>query len=560
MSASLFAAIRVDYDKARARHGMAVTREARPSTIEKNRVAEEAAYNAVVQQLEQWNANGALRELITAGNSDIAKAVKLLTEAAALAATRHHEIVAKLEAMQNSMLASSSSSTHMADVEMQGSLNPSGSSADVIMQEPVTSDACIICMSESPDGPAMPCCFQGNHRACKDCYMELFSRSDELKCPSCRTAFKDSVPVGDVAAFSRFSAFMCGLFPTHDKVIEALVNSRSEPRKLVLLKHLAAFNTPAGPKPLMDIDDMLVEANRSLDSVDGIVEVQILHDTRFLKAPSKWARFRISEESIVGNPDDIYQVMPLQYLSAPGDDIHAFVQRACKGVWFHHMDLIEVRVFNCAYPLYYDFDEYKRIQGRETVMLLQVYTECGTLIDPVEIPLSAIETCKNHPHGHRLFNSQGHHDLPKHVALRLYGERWQQCWVKELMSGGYGSRLVIAAYPGSPFTRTIYNSSVEEHELLKPMFLGDSINIVGMPEDIPDHPVVRVVCSHLCPEDTRNRISPNESFLFLGYTEKYLSPDRPRVLYLLIARDDGWGHKVSLEKDWVAIMIYERSI
>ena len=403
MPARLFASLRVDYDKAKARHDLSVHRGSRASTIERNRVAEEMAYTTLRQQVEAWIAT--------------------------LATTRHQEIVTKLDAIQSSLNASSSSTDPMPDVVMQ------------VADDPVETDACILCMGEAPDGPALPCCWQGNHRACKGCYMDLF-KSDagqNFRCPSCRKEFKDFVTdVRDVAAVGRFKSFMLGIFPTHERVLDALLN-RSETRKLVILKHLAAFNNPDGPLPRMDIDVMLEEAAGAHFDEDAFLEVTVLPDSGFDKCPL-WTRLYIPEEVIQSRGDVLYQEMPLIQLSAPGDEIHDFVQRACGGIWFKTYDLIEIRCFNFAYPLHYDFLSYKRIQGRETVLELVVTTgESFVEVDPVEIPFSAIETCKCQLFGLTLFGiTARNHELPKEgctqdlwrkvAALLGQGANWWWIW------------------------------------------------------------------------------------------------------------------------------------
>ena len=548
MPVELFDSICADYQKARNTYNKATTRQnCRPATLARALTARNTQHANAKTLLEGWSTSQDLRQLINIGNTSAAEALRLLNQASTRSADNHRDVMNGLLQLQNS-LASSSSFARPADVEMRP-------------VDEVPSDVCMICHDDSPDGPAMPCCFQGNHKACLSCYTECIERTVEpdFKCPHCRTAFKNCVPVGNVAALGRFSAFMCALYPTHENVIEALVNSRSAPRKLVLLKHLAFFNTPEGPMPLGDISQML--GNMELDDPNIHMEVNILHDHLFLASPSKWARFIVSDESIESKHAHMQQVMPLQFLSAPGDDIHAFVERACNGVWFHHYNLIEVRVKGCVYPLYYYFEEFKRIRGQETVVVLVVDPDFVAQVDPVEIPFSAIESCKNVPFGYTLFNSSSsNHNLPKHVAFRLYGERWQQCYVKELIRGGYGNRLVIAAYPESLFTRTVYNGMVEQFEYLTDLHISEEVNVVGVPEERPDHFVVRVVCSHTCPAETRDRISPDATFLFLGYCSQYMSAQIPRALSLILARDNGWGARVALSNNWVAALIYDQSI
>lgn len=99
------------------------------------------------------------RDLISTGDVNIMNMITLLTQASTQAAaqstTQHLEVMSALGAFQNSLnstgsaTATASSSSNLLDVEMQ----------------PV--DVCMICHDDSPDGPPMPCCYQGNHRACK---------------------------------------------------------------------------------------------------------------------------------------------------------------------------------------------------------------------------------------------------------------------------------------------------------------------------------------------------------------------------------------------------------
>jgi hypothetical protein len=533
-----------NYQRARGTYNKSVARNSR--TVAANLRVRNEEHAKLMSSLERWTSSTDVRAAVAEGLTSTTDAITALTAATNQATNQQNiqnqNVLVKLVEIQTAI-------QHLGQ-----NSSPSSSSTDVVMQpvEEVPSDVCMICHDDSPDGPAMPCCFQGNHKACLSCYAEYIVRNQDFKCPHCRTAFKDCVPVGDAAALGRLSGFICALYPTHEKVVEALVNCRTEPRKLVILRHLEAFNTPEGPRPRQML------SNLHVNTAACHVELEIVYDHQSLSAPSEWGSFYVAEETVEwGHPMRLN--MPLQFLSAPGDDIHDFVNRACGGEWFHHNDFLEIRVKGAVYPHHYYFDEFKRIRGGETVMVLSVDYESTDDVGPVEFPFSAIESCKSYRKAPIMFHTEVHNpELPRHVAIWPWGERWQRCYVKEVLRGGYGSRLVLAAYPESLYTRTIYDSMVTAHVYLRDV--GQEIEIVGVPEEQPDNFRVRLVCSHTCPAEWRGKIDPNEHFAFLGYTKSYMSFERQNVPCLVVARRQGWGEMVVLENEWVATLIFAGAI
>jgi hypothetical protein len=232
MSQELFDRLCSGYHLARNKYNQLVTRNARPETIAKNQKARDDERARVKALLDSWSSNHELRQLVIDGNKSSGEAVRLLTEASTVAVNRHLELVGMLNGIQGALNNRSSSSTDpMPDEQIE---------EPVVEMQMEEDDFCFICVSENPDGPATPCCWQGNKRACKSCYMDLFRNRKKFICPNCRTDFKDfGVASQDLAQVDRFKAFILGL-PLPKRISEFLLARDAPPTRIVLLADLRA--------------------------------------------------------------------------------------------------------------------------------------------------------------------------------------------------------------------------------------------------------------------------------------------------------------------------------
>jgi hypothetical protein len=158
MSHELFERLRSDYQRARNKYNQSVSRNSMPETIAKNLKNRDDEHARAKALVESWASNHELRQLIVDGNKSSGEAVRLLTEASNLATTRHQEIVSVLNGIQGALNHPSSSSTDDVPIELLDE-------EPVVEMElqPMNDGDCVLCVGENPDGPALPCCWQGNH-------------------------------------------------------------------------------------------------------------------------------------------------------------------------------------------------------------------------------------------------------------------------------------------------------------------------------------------------------------------------------------------------------------
>ena len=186
MDERLFQALRLDYDKARSRHGMSVQREAKPATIARNERLLEEARVQLRQRLDVFITSSDLRASLAAGSTSTNAARELLEQYISTQTQRHNDMTVidanrhaeLMNALGNIRLQISSSSS----VVVISDIPPAAAPAPAL-----ETDDCVVCMTERGH-VKFPCCFRpGNDKlACISCFMLLLSKGDRPICPCCR--------------------------------------------------------------------------------------------------------------------------------------------------------------------------------------------------------------------------------------------------------------------------------------------------------------------------------------------------------------------------------------
>ena len=109
MSLTVYNAIYKDYNRARVRHEMSVSRNATQRTIDKNEKLLHESKVAFAEGLKAFKMNPELRQLLNDGNTSSSQALTLLRACAETQTSRHNEIMEALRALQGSSSSSSSS-------------------------------------------------------------------------------------------------------------------------------------------------------------------------------------------------------------------------------------------------------------------------------------------------------------------------------------------------------------------------------------------------------------------------------------------------------------------
>ena len=498
MSQELFDRLCSTYQLARNKYNQSVTRNARPETIAKNQKARDDEHARVKALLDSWSSNHELRQLVIDGDKSSGEAVRLLTEASNVAANRHLELVGMLNGIQGALNNRSSSSTDPMPVE-----EPIEEPVSE-MEEVYVEDECIICTGDNPDGPALPCCWQGNKRACKECYMDLFRHRKELRCPSCRTEFKDfGMATQDLAQVDRFKAFILGL-PLHKRISEFLLARDAPSTRVVLLADLR-----------VDIDDS------DSESGFGNYHEAVVMSERSTFHPDYnplWARIfqdGMSDEEVVEHK--------LDAISFEGDAIHQFVDRVCGGIWPPRGIHVELRCMGCVYPIHYKFERFVKHDAGDVahfqVMSCQPYFE----VEYVDIPLSAIAGfTSREPCDIRATLGMGNAPFsPVDVVCELHeeGERssWYRLWIKSVNFVGVTPTLTLGHNHDDPFERVVTITKVRTIRLV--MQPDPPVNVYSLPAGQPKAFVGLVAMKWSSPSNFRIHYD-NKEFKILGYTQK----------------------------------------
>ena len=531
MSQDLFERLCTNYQLARNKYNQSVTRNARPETIAKNEKARDDEHAHVKALLDNWSSNHELRQLVIDGNKSSGEAVRLLTEASNMATTRHHELVGMLNGIQGALINRSSSSTDPLPVEVE----------EPVVVEVADTDECVLCMSDNPNGPALPCCWQGNHRACKECYMDLFKSNagKHFKCPSCRTEFKDFGMLSqDLAQFDRFKAFILGL-PLPKKLLEFLLAREAPPTRIVLLADLRT-----------DIDDLDSEVGF------GNYHEAVVMSKRSTFHPNYsplWARIfqdGMSDEEVIEHK--------LDAISFEGDAIHQFVDRVCGGIWPPRGIHVELRCIGCIYPIHYKFERFVKDDVAGDVAHFQVMS-CQPHFDDeyVDIPLSAIVGFKSRePCDIRATLGMGNAPWsPIDVVCELHEQggmsSWHRLWIKSVNFVGVCPTLTLGHTHHAPFERVVTISKVRTIRLvIQP---DQAVHVIGLPlVEQPKVFVGMVAMKWNSPANFRIRYDYKE-FKILGYTQMGGSLPCLEAIGIIDNR------KVEIPLEYVSSISYRRS-
>jgi hypothetical protein len=443
-----------DYQTARNTYNRSVSRECQARTIARNLAKRDAEHQKLLRSLATWKSSAELRAAVQASAASTAEVVGLLQGASVAAIERHTAVMGALELIQGALnvvgpAASSSSSSSSDNVVVPMDVDvPTAVDEDLSIV-----DQCFICLSGVSQGVKLPCCWRGGHIAHTECYTEMLwtAQSDSLKCPVCKTAFKDfGMDSQDAEQRQRYRSFMRSLCLPQEW-LTFLVEDNGAPMDVVML--VSPYNA-TGPSrhfhlALKALPNSKVSSNFSPLWVD------------------------LSTESAEGLKAHYHR--RLDQISVKGDDIHAFVDRACQGTWPAFDVLVKLTCFGHRFPYIYNFQGFRKsASGEGSYANLQVMDPHDAGEEQYEdddltirIPLSAIETFQ--PHSRcpivRKLNEVGDEDwLPVEVIIGLQDSptqsSWQRVWVLNVDRGGHAPRLVIATDRDSPFQRRVSISSV----------------------------------------------------------------------------------------------------
>ena len=447
MSRALYQGLRKEYDRAVARYGMSVNNQARQVTINKNKKQRDDEKVALKEQLESWKNNGEIRELITSGNVSFAEAVGLLKQASKDWVNNHTDVMGMLQEIWDRLGGPSSSSS--------SGLNPMALDDPMVVdavEVAVDSDDCIICMDACPDFVVMPCCFQGNIRACVSCFMELLVKKGNVTCPCCRSPF--DVDLG------RFKTLVRAL-PLPQPVVEMLLDTGRAKMFIPLVNILdyreVDIYDEDGPE---DYDEPSDRPSYN----EFHVELVCCNGSSLNKNPL-WA------DLLIGDPlRPVKTQVPILKLSVAGDEVDTFVHQMCNGVWPQRSTHVRITCGDVPYPMHYYFNGFRRIVGKETVCDFQSGGDDIDLED-VAVPLSQIATwmgpkitpeyvMSNLRLGVRLAL------LPLKVSLQLYNGPVEECYIKMVRCSSVGPQLLLGHSATCMFDRVVYIGMVETMRLI----------------------------------------------------------------------------------------------
>jgi len=443
MSREIYTNLLKDYDRAMTRLRQSINDNARPKTIENNQKKRDDAREALKNQLNSWKNNTDLRGLILNGNVSSAEAVELLKKASLERVANHNEVMEMLTTIRDAVVASSSySSTDVPMVVAEPDIAMAEVQDAVNIEAPEEDENnCVICMDLPTDFVVLPCCFQGNKRACKTCFIELMQKQSHGKCPCCRSDLNVNLP--------RFLALVRTLQPQLPKlVMETLLDAGRA--KIFIPLGLVDFDGD-------DYDDE-VEAGQWYNDLH--VELHC-HDTAFSSNP-------LFVNLTVGDPQVII-MYPLLKLSVAGDEIDTFVRGKLNGHWPVRCRSVRITCGDCPFPMHYYFRGFKHTIGGEAVC--ECISGDDSLMETVLVPLSQITTWKQADVTLDIYRGLQFQatDLPKKVIFRMYNGHYELCFIKRILNNGVGPQLAISSSAISLYDRVVYLGLVDT--LLTPTFI-----------------------------------------------------------------------------------------
>ena len=536
MPENLFDRICSDYQRARNTYNKCSTRQppALPATIARNLAKRNAEHAKATALLEKWSSNEALRQLILTGNASSEAAVRMLSDSATIATQRHNEIMQALDEIRgapgdtpssSSAAASSLGSAHdpmpgtSTDIDADRGVElPSEPFGQAV--EPQEGGTCIICLGDNPDGPAMPCCWQGENRACKECYGDLIKSEEHgiLRCPNCRTPFGDlAKDLQDDAQKHRYKSYILGL-PLSK-----------------MTQHILTCGLPVTGVSLANHEDF-----------DGNYH-GIYHRA-----------FTITSESFFYTPTTVdplgddrgnpggRSTVSLESFSLKGDKFHKFVERACGGIWPAFHEHVEIKYFGLPFPAHFGFEGFKMVPNVGPCICLRVMSEL--LKEQYEVPLTAIERLRVRfePFLDHL-NMMDKPWVPVNVICNLREGGWDRLWIKSVNFEGYAPQVSLARDVDSPFEKVVDIHGIREaiptvHMDLRIFFApsgGMSAVFIGTVE-----------LKYTAPEHYRTLVSLKD-FKILGCTG-------PTTAALLNLVDPTYGYRYTIPCEHVTYIWFRR--
>lgn len=467
MPDDLFSRICSDYQRARNTYNKSSTRQppALPATVARNLAKRNTEHAKAMALLEKWSSNGALRQLILDGNASSEAAVRMLSDSAITATQRHNEIMDALNEIRGATPSSSSaaaSSLGSAHDPMPGSaINIDEDQGADLPSEPVEQavealegGTCVICLGDNPDGPVMPCCWQGKNRACKDCYAGLIKSEEHgiLKCPNCRTPFGDLCKdLQDDVQKHRYKSYMLGL-----------------------------------PLPKMTQHLLTCELPVSGVSLDNHVDFDGNYRGIYHRA------FTITSESFFYNPTMVnplgndrenpagWSAVSLESFSLKGDKFHKFVERACGGIWPAFYEHVDIKYFGLPFPAHFGFEGFKMVPNVGPCVRLRVMSEL--LEEEYEVPLTAIERLRVRYQpflGH--LNMMDKPWVPVDVICNLRDGGWDRLWIKSVNLEGYAPQVSLAREVDSPFVKVVDISGIREVLFVNAISVNVDFQVYSLP-------------------------------------------------------------------------------
>ena len=199
----LFEIIKTDFEKARVRHHMSVSRNATQKTIDKNKRLKDEAKAECKEFLADLKANPEVLQQVRLGNQTTSTTLVELRQFVHRQSDDNKEIKGKLDRLmqmlQGGSTSSSSSSSPLA-VVVNGNMAVVGDVMEVdagLRGDAELDDSdlpeCIVCMSGVVDPVKMPCCsrVESEKLACKTCFWEVIRLKRLVACPMCRTELND---------------------------------------------------------------------------------------------------------------------------------------------------------------------------------------------------------------------------------------------------------------------------------------------------------------------------------------------------------------------------------
>ena len=337
MDRQLFMTIRKDYDRAVSKLSMAVKREAKQKTIQKNQKEKDEAFAVAKSHLQAFKMNPELRVAIDTSNATAAQALTLLQQFAAMQTSHHTQVMQQLRILVDHAGSSSSSAAAADNVAVEAADNVEAEAAEMEVDLP----DCIMCFDSCSDGMVMPCCRRENEKhACKTCFLSLLAQKHQIVCPACRTKLHDLAGFPD--ALAKLQACM-------PQGVQSV---------------LSVLQSGGSVVPLFDFTRSFLGDDHDDEGFQDVPFHSTFHckiecHKTSLSGNPVWAEVKHN------SPMPAKTLMPVHMLSVRGDEIHQFVQEKCNGKWPQRRSRVRV-TFGNPYPMYYEFRCFQRYFNQET--------------------------------------------------------------------------------------------------------------------------------------------------------------------------------------------------